>query len=100
MFSNSIFLYLADVISEYLYFGLSGPLAGKYFMIRKVHPLRDYLKMCSSVLGYSYIVTKTAELLITDKLSPADLINPMGAYVAIKKGCTTICKGRYIAVGQ
>ena len=56
------------------------------------------MKKCSSVLGQSVIVSKSADLLISDKLSPDVLINPSGAYEAFKKGCTTVCKGQEIGV--
>ena len=89
---------IADIIVENLSLATSGPLEGKYVFFRTRHQLRDYLKTCSSVLGYSYVTSKTAELLISDKLSPEVLINPKGAYEAFKKGCTTICKGQGILV--
>ena len=76
----------------------SGPLEGKFIFIRAKHLAADYLKKCSSVLGLSAIVSKSCDLLISDKLNPEDLINPNGAYEAFKKGCTTICKGQKIGV--
>ena len=74
----------------------SGPLEGKYLFFRFRRLLLDYLKKCSSVLGYSYIVFKEAELLISDKLSPEVLISPSGGYEAFKKDCTTVCSGQLV----
>ena len=85
---------LANVITENLDLATSGPLEGKYLFLRTRHILRDYLKKCSSVLGYSYVTYKSIELLICDKLSPKALINPSGTYEALKKEkrCT-LCQG-------
>ena len=62
----SLYLSLHQPVT--LYRGNSQPL--KY--------LADIMKTCSSVLGYSYIMTKTEELLIRDKLSPEVLISRSG----------------------
>ena len=94
IFEILFFQTLANVITDGLTLATSGPLEGKYLFFRSRHLLRDYLKKCSSVLGYFYITYKSLELLICDKLSPEALINSRGAYEALKndKRCTA-CQG-------
>ena len=91
------FLHLANYIFISLNFATSGPLQGKYVLFHIKLNVRDYVKKCSSVLGLSAIVTKMAELLISDNLSP-DVLISNNPYEAFKKGCTTICKGIFIGV--
>ena len=93
-FSNS-----ANVITNDLHLATSGPLEGKYLFFRYRYIVWDYLKKCSSVLGYSYISVKDLEIVICDKLSPAALINPTGTYEAlIKDKHCTVCKGTSVGV--
>jgi len=83
--------------SERLYFVNGGPLQGKYLYLKTIYLHYAYLKKCSSVLGYSYVTSKSAVMLINDKLDINVLISPTGGYEVFKKGCTTICNGaRYI----
>ncbi len=88
----------ADVIVERLSLVLTGPLQGKYIYKRDVHTARNFLKACSSVLGQSYITTKSFQLLISDNLDPSVLLSNTGAFEAFKKGCTTVCTGSLIGV--
>ena len=99
IFETNYFSISANIIVEALSLATSGPLEGRFLLFRPRHPNRDYLKKCSSVLGYSYILIKNLELLICDKLSPEPLINPKGTYEALLKDkrCT-LCKGSAVVV--
>jgi len=79
---------------EYLWLVISGPLQGKYVYHKYIILVLDYLKRYSSVLGYSYVTTKSASLLVNDRLDLSVLINPTGAYEVFRKGCNTQCRGR------
>ena len=96
----AIFSFIANVITEGLNLATSGPLEGRYLFFRIHRLLWHYLKKCSSVLGYSYIMTKSYELFICDKLSPEHLINSMGTYEALKndKMRCTMCQGTFTGV--
>ena len=84
---------------EVLYVVTSGPLEGKYLYEKEIIQEPEYLKICSSILGYSYVNSKSNTLLISDKLDLNVLIAPNGGFETFKKGCTTICQGRAIIVG-
>ncbi|CAG2170659.1 unnamed protein product, partial [Oppiella nova] len=79
---------------ETLWQALTGPLEGRYLYEKLVILNSAFLKKCSSILGYSYVSSKIATLLVIDQLTLAPLITPTGAFEAFKKGCTTICQGR------
>ena len=53
-----------------------------------------YLKKCSSVLGYSYVTSKSAVLLIAEKLDLNTFIAPTGGYEVFKKSANTVCRGK------
>ena len=55
-FDDEIFSFIANVITYFLNLATSGPLEGRYLLFRSHYTIRDYLKKCSSVLGYSYII--------------------------------------------
>ena len=71
-----------------------GPLEGKYLFFKTIYLSAAYLKKCSSVLGYSYVSSKSAVLLIADKLDLNIFIAPTGGYEVFKKSASTICKGK------
>ena len=76
----------------------TGPLQGKYVYVKVIRLVEDYLKKRSSVLGYSYVTSKSAQLLINNNLDINVLISPTGGYESFKKGCNTICNGRQVTV--
>ena len=76
----------------------TGPLQGKYVYTKVIRLVEDYLKKRSSVLGYSYVTSKSSQLLINNNLDINVLISPTGGYEAFKKGCHTICNGRQVTV--
>ncbi|XP_054162177.1 uncharacterized protein LOC128960130 [Oppia nitens] len=78
---------------ETLWVAIAGPLEGKYLYEKTIILLQDYIKKRSSVLGYSYVTTKSSSLLINERLELQVLISPTGGYEVFKKGCTTICRG-------
>ena len=57
-----------------------------------------YLKKSSSVLGYSYVSTKSQVLLIAEKLDLNVFLNPGGAYEPFKRTASTVIQGRSIVV--
>jgi hypothetical protein len=79
---------------EALSLATTGPLQGKYVYEKVIHLALAYLSRFSSVLGYSYVTSKAANLLISDTLDLGVLIAPTGAYEAFKRGCNTQCRGR------
>ena len=95
-------IYLSNLSATYvadgLFLAVSGPLEGKFLLKRIILKAPAYLKICSSVLGYGYIPTLMAELLISEKLDLNVLTSPTGAYEPFKRSATTICKGRGWAV--
>ena len=72
-----------------------GPLQGKYVFLKVIYLSAAYLKKCSSVLGYSYVSSKSAVLLIVEKLDLNTFISPTGDYEILKKSATTMCKGKF-----
>ena len=90
--------YIAYYQWEVLYLADTGNLEGRYVYIKEIGLLDTYLKKCSSVLGYSYITTKSTVLLVLDKLDVRSLINPGGAYEVVRKEASTVCKGQGIIV--
>ena len=79
---------------EQLWLVTGGPLQGKYAYEKIIHLALAYLSRFSSVLGYSYVTTKSAVLLISDNLDLGVLIAPTGAFEAFRKGCNTQCTGQ------
>ena len=78
---------------EALFLGTGGPLEGKYFYHKIILQAISYWKTCTSVLGYSYISTKSAVLLISQKLDLNVFLNPSGGFETFKRSATTNCKG-------
>ena len=75
-----------------------GNLDGKYVYIKEIGLRFAYLKKCSSVLGYSFVTTKSLVLLVVEKLDLSIFWEPTGAYEPFKKISTTVCKGKAINV--
>ena len=73
----------------------SGPLQGKYIYLKTIYLSAAYLKKCSSVLGYSYVSSKSSVLLIVEKLDLNAFIAPTGGYEVFRKSATTICQGKF-----
>ena len=71
----------------------SGSLQGQFVYKKGRHLLRNYLKKCSSVLGYSYIYSDETQLLISDKLDPNVFLSATGGYEPFKMISHTVCKG-------
>ena len=88
------FLISAYFQSETLYLALSGLLEGKYIYLKNIGLQDAYLKKCSSVLGYSYVSTKSQSLLIAEKLDLNIFLVPTGAYEPFKRSASTICRGQ------
>ena len=84
---------------EQLWLITGGPLQGKYLYEKVIHLQFPYLSRFSSVLGYSYVTSKSPVLLIRDNLDLDVFITPTGAFDAFLKGCTTKCRsqGWYVA---
>ena len=90
LIQNLTFKYLANVDDEGLFFVQSGTgsLEGKYVFIRGNWLREDYLKKCSSLLGYSYVASKKMTLLIADKLDLNVFLTTSGAFEMF-----TVCTG-------
>ena len=79
---------------EGLFLVTYGPLQGKYIFLNTIYLSAAYLKKCSSVLGYSYVTSKSAVLLIADKLDLNTFIAPTGGYEVFKNSASTVCNGK------
>ena len=66
---------------------------GKYLYERIVNLQLGYLRKCSSELGYSYLSSKSATLLVSDKLDLQVMIASSGGFSTFKKSSTTDCRG-------
>ena len=81
---------------ETLYLCTTGTLEGKYVYLKEINSQLAYLKKCSSILGQSYVSTKSVTLLVLDKLDLGALIDPNGAYDKFKRTASTICQGKIL----
>ena len=79
---------------ETLWLATSGALAGRFIYQKIIHLSAAYLKKCSSILGYSYVASRSAVLLISQNLNLNVFLSPSGAFEAFKKYWTTICRGK------
>ena len=79
--------------AEAIFFAVYGPLQGKYIYFKLIFISELFLKKCSSVLGYSYVTTQVAEMLIADNLDVNVLLAPKDAIEVFKKGSKTYCRG-------
>ncbi|CAG2169238.1 unnamed protein product [Oppiella nova] len=85
---------------EVLWLSLDGSLEGKYVYQKLVYLDLKYLSICSSILGYDYVTTQSATLVISDRLDLNVLIAPTGAFDEFRRGGTTVCRGKGWIVGS
>ena len=79
---------------EALYLAIGGVLDGKFLYEKVIYLSAAYLKKTSSLLGYSYVSSKSSVLLINEKLDLQVLISPIGGFEAFKRNCNTVCRGK------
>ena len=90
-------LLLAYSQGEILWLSLDGSLEGKYVYQKLVYLDLQYLSICSSILGYDYVTTKSATLVISDRLDLNVLIvcGTVGKVHQLEPRVGDKCHGHY-----